>query len=358
MFAAGFLLEASKTSPSRQKSAAASCCSLPSRSAPQQPSPARVPGRAPRCRAAAALPSRGAPRLHPAPRALCRPGSAGHSRRGRSGRAGLTQAFKLLPGRAGVGIAVVQGVGDEQHPLHLPGRREGRERWARGRWGPGALPQPCTALTARGSSGCAAGSGPGTPLRAGWSWRSAAGAAGSPCRAEPSRAEPCSQPSPVRPFLPRRRPRGGAEPPPLHRPGPAMLDFAIFAVTFLLILVGAVLYLYPVMLPAMGRGALGPLGPAQPGPQCGRAESERPRGRGSPGPVTWPLGSGGAPGPYPGVRAGRGTGLREQLPGRAFPGQRTSGTAPALRAPGVNPAFQRRGLLVLHFCRPPGQMCV
>lgn len=76
--------------------------------------------------------------------------------------------------------------------------------------------------------------------------------------AEPSRAKPCSQPSPVRPFLPRRRPRGGAEPPPLLRPGLAMLDFAIFAVTFLLILVGAVLYLYPVTLPAVGRGALGP----------------------------------------------------------------------------------------------------
>lgn len=59
-----------------------------------------------------------------------------------------------------------------------------------------------------------------------------------------------------------------------------MLDFAIFAVTFLLVLVGAVLYLYPVMAAGArhgpGAGSGRPRGPARPGP-CHR-------------PGTWRLG--------------------------------------------------------------------
>lgn len=77
----------------------------------------------------------------------------------------------------------------------------------------------------------------------------------------------CSRPGPPLPAPPRGRGVGPScrcrSRRPL-RPGPAMLDFAIFAVTFLLILVGAVLYLYPVM-------AAVPSGPT-PG-----ARSERPR---------------------------------------------------------------------------------
>lgn len=171
------------------------------------------------------------------------------------GRSSLTQAFKLLPGGPGVGISVVQGVGNEQHPLHLPGRREGRERLARrGRARAGSR-SPSAALTRPGSSWCAAGSVPGTPLRAGWSWTPAAGAAGPPCR-----------PGPPLPAPPGWGRAAAAAP-----TGPAMLDFAIFAVTFLLILVGAVLYLYPVMLPVAGEGG------ARPGP-ARRAGSKRPWG--------------------------------------------------------------------------------
>lgn len=43
-----------------------------------------------------------------------------------------------------------------------------------------------------------------------------------------------------------------------------MLDFAIFAVTFLLALVGAVLYLYPVTPDSGGEGAPAPQGPGRP----------------------------------------------------------------------------------------------
>lgn len=44
--------------------------------------------------------------------------------RGARRRPSLTQAFKLRSRGPGVGIAVVQGVGNEQHPLHLPGEGE------------------------------------------------------------------------------------------------------------------------------------------------------------------------------------------------------------------------------------------
>lgn len=171
----------------------------------------------------------------------------------------------------------------------------------------------------------------------------------------PTQPNPAALPAragPVRPFLPRRRPRGGAEAPPLHRPGPAMLDFAIFAVTFLLILVGAVLYLYPVMLPALGRAAQGP---ARPPVQAGGGE--RPRARGSPGPVPWPWARALPPARTPGP------GGTWQRPAGEAAGQGVPGTVhhvfpPVIRSPGVNPAFQRRDLLALHFCRPSGQICV
>lgn len=68
------------------------------------------------------------------------------------GRSSLTQAFKLLPGGPGVGISVVQGVGNEQHPLHLPGRREGRERLARREGARAGSRSPSAALTRPGSS--------------------------------------------------------------------------------------------------------------------------------------------------------------------------------------------------------------
>lgn len=196
-----------------------------------------------------------APRTEPRRDAPERLGPAGSRSRAR-----LTQTRKLLPGGAGVGVPVVQRVGHEQHPLHLPGERKGRGRWSTA--GRGGARGPPAALTPRGSSGCAAGSGPGTPLRAWWSWRPAAGAVGSPCL-------PVFSARPA-PSCPAARSRGGAElslplpPPAPARPGPAMLDFAIFAVTFLLILVGAVLYLYPVMAAV----------PSGPTPSAG---SERPR---------------------------------------------------------------------------------
>lgn len=51
-----------------------------------------------------------------------------------------------------------------------------------------------------------------------------------------------------------------------------MLDFAIFAVTFLLALVGAVLYLYPVTSDSGGVGAPAPRGPGR--PVCGERSRE------------------------------------------------------------------------------------
>lgn len=51
-----------------------------------------------------------------------------------------------------------------------------------------------------------------------------------------------------------------------------MLDFAIFAVTFLLALVGAVLYLYPVTPDSGGEGAPAPQGPGR--PVCGERSRE------------------------------------------------------------------------------------
>lgn len=142
-----------------------------------QPAKSRHPAFPPRTE-----PRRGAPgRLGPAPQAR------------------LTQTRELLPGGAGVGVPVVQRVGHEEHPLHLPGEREGRGRWSPAGRGPG----PRLALTLLGSSECAAGSGPGTPLRAGWSWRPAAGAVGSPCL-------PAFAARPA-PSCPAARPRGGAE---------------------------------------------------------------------------------------------------------------------------------------------------
>lgn len=98
-------------------------------------------------------------------------------------------------------------------------------------------------------------------------------------------ARPHSRPGPPLPAPPRGR---GVGPSCRRRParsGPAMLDFAIFAVTFLLILVGAVLYLYPVM-------AAGPSGPT---PAAG---SEWPRAL--------------SPALLPGLRRGR-AGLRSVL---------------------------------------------
>lgn len=309
-------------------------------------------------RTAAAQPSPCAPRLsraarcpQPAPRARYRPRSPGHSRRGRRSRAGLTQAFKLLPGRAGVGVSVVQGVGDEQHPLHLPGRGERGESGGRGGGGGRARSRsPTRRLLPEEALDVLLAVAQVAP--------SVQGGVGDQQQApraphtEPSRAELRSLPSPVRPFLPRRRPRGGAVPPPLRRPGLAMLDFAIFAVTFLLILVGAVLYLYPVMLPAMGRGALGP---ARPGPGAG---GRRASGRGAeaaPGP-SQPLGPGGAPGPRPGRAVAEACGRSS---GQGVPGTAQPRHSSCLTGSGMNPAFQRRGrLLALYFCRPPGQISV
>lgn len=100
------------------------------------------------------------------------------------------------------------------------------------------------------------------------------------------------RPAPARPFLPRRRLQGAARPRRSRALAADMLDFAIFAVTFLLILVGAVLYLYPVMQPAAGGGA-GPawrplragreLGVrAEPAPRPGRPEGVRARPRCAP----------------------------------------------------------------------------
>lgn len=149
----------------------------------------------------------------PAPRTEPRRGAPERLRpAGSRSRARLTQTRKLLPGGAGVGVPVVQRVGHEQHPLHLPGERKGRGRWSTA--GRGGARGPRAALTPRGSSGCAAGSGPGTPLRAWWSWRPAAGAVGSPCLLVFS-ARPA-------PSCPAARSRGGAELSlPLPPPAPA-----------------------------------------------------------------------------------------------------------------------------------------
>lgn len=117
-------------------------------------------------------------------------------------------------------------------------------------------------------------------------------------------AVPCPPPvRPARPGPPLPAPPAARGVGPGRRrsrsPGPAMLDFAIFAVTFLLILVGAVLYLYPVMPPVAGRG-----GSAH-GPRRRRAGSERPRGPAAasprPGPAPAPrhVLCGGVPGGCP-----------------------------------------------------------
>lgn len=87
-------------------------------------------------------------------------------------------------------------------------------------------------------------------------------------------ASPCL--GPARPGPPLPAPwwvvGAGLLPCPGPCPGPAMLDFAIFAVTFLLVLVGAVLYLYPVMAAGArhgpGAGSGRPRGPARPLPSA------------------------------------------------------------------------------------------
>lgn len=145
-----------------------------------------------------------------------------------------------------------------------------------------------------------------------------------PPHAAPGRARGrCAQPGPARPGPPlpappvgrgvglsrrRRRCRCCS-----RRPGPAMLDFAIFAVTFLLILVGAVLYLYPVMLPAAGRaGRPGPARPPVAGGQgasgCGAEPPPRP-GRPRPAPAPSRV-----PWAWAGVRARPG-GVPRRCPG-------------------------------------------
>lgn len=73
-----------------------------------------------------------------------------------------------------------------------------------------------------------------------------------------------------------------------------MLDFAIFAVTFLLALVGAVLYLYPVT-PGLGLGVRlrrEDLGGRSAGSACGRVTWLRPGVRSSCACVLWSLGCG------------------------------------------------------------------
>lgn len=55
-----------------------------------------------------------------------------------------------------------------------------------------------------------------------------------------------------------------------------MLDFAIFAVTFLLALVGAVLYLYPVTPDSGGEGAPAPQGPGLRGALTGESRGSAP----------------------------------------------------------------------------------
>lgn len=70
-----------------------------------------------------------------------------------------------------------------------------------------------------------------------------------------------------------------------------MLDFAIFAVTFLLALVGAVLYLYPVT-PGLGLGVRlrrEDLGGRSAGSACGRVTWLRPGVRSSCACVLWSL---------------------------------------------------------------------
>lgn len=197
--------------------------------------------------------------------------------------------------------------------------------------GAGRAPAALTALTARGSSGCAAGSGPGTPLRAGWSWRSAAGAAGPPCRAEPSRAPLPARPGPPLPAPPAASGWGRAAAAPPPRPGHAGLRHLRRH--------------FPAhprgrrALPVPGNAAAGRTGgPARPPVQAGGERAAvgptQPRAR------LTALGPGGAPGPgrcprpVARARSGRGRGQREKLRGRAFPAPRSSRTLPALRAPG------------------------